>query len=345
MRVWNWAKNDNGEAELTIYGPIRSEAYWDSDVTLTDFYKEMCAIGSVDKIVVRINSRGGEVDPAMGIYNLLKESTAKITVIIDGYAASAATLIAMAGDEIKIPKAAIFMIHDPSGYGRGTAKDFRKAADNLDKYKACIIAAYKEKTGKSEEELWRMMEDESYMTGEEAVKEGFCTELIESDKDISISNEGIVFVNRAEAGRIPMKRRTEQPENHIQKETGKEKNDMDIKDKKMLEAAYPELVKEIRDDAAAEERARIKDIEDMTPAGFEDMATKAKFEDVSDSKTYMKAVVAETKKQNKQFAEDRAKELSASNTDKVKDQAPVDESGEDSFDRILDELEKEGGAE
>lgn len=148
---WNFqpASGDN-PPELILYGDIASETWWGDEVTPRQFTEELDALGAVPEIVVRINSGGGDVFAANAIYTRLKDNAAKITVKIDGWAASAATIIAMAGDSIEIPGNGVFMVHDPAlgllGYFNET--ELAKMTDELKVIKQSIVNAYTLKTGK-----------------------------------------------------------------------------------------------------------------------------------------------------------------------------------------------------
>lgn len=145
---WNFqpASGDN-PPELILYGDIASETWWGDEVTPRQFTEELDALGAVPEIVVRINSGGGDVFAANAIYTRLKDNAAKITVKIDGWAASAATIIAMAGDSIEIPGNGVFMVHDPAlgllGYFNET--ELAKMTDELKVIKQSIVNAYIEK--------------------------------------------------------------------------------------------------------------------------------------------------------------------------------------------------------
>lgn len=142
---WNFqpASGDN-PPELILYGDIASETWWGDEVTPRQFTEELDALGAVPEIVVRINSGGGDVFAANAIYTRLKDNAAKITVKIDGWAASAATIIAMAGDSIEIPGNGVFMVHDPAlgllGYFNET--ELAKMTDELKVIKQSIVNAY-----------------------------------------------------------------------------------------------------------------------------------------------------------------------------------------------------------
>ncbi len=161
-----------GAAEIIIYDEI---GYF--GVTAKDFLDELNALGVVAEISLRINSPGGEVSAGTAIYNALRRNSARITVTIDGLAASMASVVAMAGDVIIMPENALMMIHDPSALVWGTAEDFKKVADVLDKWKSGIVAAYRNKTGLDGAEIETLMAAETWFTAAEAVAKGFADQV------------------------------------------------------------------------------------------------------------------------------------------------------------------------
>ncbi|SMC38489.1 head maturation protease, ClpP-related [Papillibacter cinnamivorans] len=134
-------------------------------------------------ITVWIDSYGGSVFAATGIYNALQEHKADVTVKIDGKAMSAATIIAMAGKDILMSPTAMMMIHNPLTEAYGYASDLRKTADVLDEVKDAIINAYQLKTGRSRAKLSEMMNGETYMSAKTAIKEGFATGMLYADSE------------------------------------------------------------------------------------------------------------------------------------------------------------------
>ncbi|MDG6894530.1 ClpP-like prohead protease/major capsid protein fusion protein [Volucribacter amazonae] len=143
-------------------------------VTAKAFSKELTALGKdLEQLDIHIHSPGGDVFEGIAIYNLLKNHPAKKTVYIDGLAASMASVIAMAGDEIIMPENAMMMIHKPWGVQGGDAEEMRKYADLLDKVEHILIPAYAEKTGKSHQELAEMLACETWLNGRECVEQGF----------------------------------------------------------------------------------------------------------------------------------------------------------------------------
>ncbi|AHG83085.1 ATP-dependent protease [Bibersteinia trehalosi USDA-ARS-USMARC-189] len=165
----------NDTAEISIYDEI---GFW--GVTAQQFAKDLKALGNnLKQINLHIHSPGGDVFDGIAIYNLLKNHPANKTVYIDGLAASMASVIAMAGNEIIMPENAMMMIHKPWGIQGGDADDMRKYADLLDKVESTLIMAYVAKTGKSETDLAEMLKEETWLTGKECVEQGFADKLAE----------------------------------------------------------------------------------------------------------------------------------------------------------------------
>ena len=132
----------------------------------------------------------------LAIYNLLKQHDGKITVYVDSWAASAASIIAMAGDEVYMPKTSMMMIHDPWTMAVGDAAEMTKTAEMLDQIKSALIPAYTDKTGLSDEEIGAMMEGETWMTGAEAADKGFAT-LIDGEAKQTTSNSAMPWIKNA----------------------------------------------------------------------------------------------------------------------------------------------------
>lgn len=162
--------------EIILYGDIGF------DVTARGFSDEMKALGKVKDIDLRINSFGGDVFDGVAIYSRLKESGANITVHIDGIAASAASVIAMAGSSIRIAEAGFVMIHDAWAVAVGNAADMRKQADRLEAVSAQIAGIYQRRTGQEMEQIREWMAAETEFNAEEAVEAGFATEVFEAER-------------------------------------------------------------------------------------------------------------------------------------------------------------------
>lgn len=167
--------------EVMIYGPI-GEDYFGEGISGKTFAKELKALGNVRTIDLRVDSPGGSVTDARTIYTLLAEHPAKVNVFIDGYAASAASFISMAGDEISIAEGGFFMIHEARGVARGTADDMARAATLLKTISDTIAQTYVARTGQSKAQVAKWMAAETWFTGAEAVAAGFATKLMENKR-------------------------------------------------------------------------------------------------------------------------------------------------------------------
>ena len=165
----------NDTAEISIYDEI---GFW--GVSAASFAQDLKDCGNnLKQINLHIHSPGGDVFDGIAIYNLLKNHPANVTVYIDGLAASMASVIAMAGNEVIMPENAMMMIHKPWGIQGGDAEDMRKYADLLDKVENTLIPAYASKTGKTPEELAEMLSAETWLTAKECVEQGFADKLAE----------------------------------------------------------------------------------------------------------------------------------------------------------------------
>jgi len=154
-------------AEIVIYDEIGAFG-----IPAKAFLDELKALGRVAELTVRINSPGGSVFDGVAIYNALKRHDAAITVWIDGIAASIASMIAMAGDEVVMPENAMLVLHDPSGVVAGTASDMRAMAEALDRMKAGMVAAYRDKSGRDDAEIEALMAAETWLSAHEAIDLG-----------------------------------------------------------------------------------------------------------------------------------------------------------------------------
>lgn len=180
LPFWNFKNSEVNEEEidLRIDGDIAmDDDFWSmlfgiESVTPKGFMAELSQHKGKD-INVWINSYGGDVYAASRIYTALREHKGKVKVKIDGVAISAASVIAMAGDEILMSPTSILMIHNPWGNFQGEARDLRHGADVLDEVKETIINAYQLKTGKSRAKISQMMNEETWMSAKKAVSEGF----------------------------------------------------------------------------------------------------------------------------------------------------------------------------
>lgn len=352
-KFWNFIPaTDTKPPELLLYGAISSQqSWWEDRVTPGKFNQELAALGEdVPEIVVRINSGGGDVFAANAIYTRLKDHSAKITVKIDGWAASAATIIAMAGDTIKIARNGVFMIHDPAMTVWDTfkAEDFEKMAEELKVIKQSIVNTYAMKTGRPEQEISDFMAEEKWWTGDAAVENGFCDELMFEESKTVVENANRIVVNTIPIDISGFKTvpkalldSKDYPQNNKQEK--EEEKRMEPKDTittiDALKAAYPGLVADIENAAKKEERERIKGIMDMVPDGYESIAEDAMFQNPVTAEAVAVKIIAEQKKQGGKYLEDRRTDAENSGANGVGTAAQIDgREGEDPFNAAIDRL-------
>lgn len=188
MRFWRFLGKSDNEVELRIDGEIVD----DDDAWLYEWlgishaapntFRQELAQHKGKNLTVWIDSIGGVVWAAAGIYNALKEHKGKVTVKIDGKALSAASIIAMAGDEVLMSPAAVMMIHNPWVRAAGDAAELRHMAGVLDEIKAAIINAYQLKTGRPRDEISRLMDEETWMSARKAVELGFADGILYTEE-------------------------------------------------------------------------------------------------------------------------------------------------------------------
>lgn len=359
-KFWDFVPGTAGKPpELILYGTISShQSWWEDRVTPAQFNRELAALGEdVPEIVVRINSPGGDVFAANAIYTRLKDHGAKVTVKVDGWAASAATIIAMAGDTISIPRNGIFMIHDPAMTVWDTfrAEDFEKMAQELKVIKQSIINAYSLKTGRTADEISGFMAEETWWTGDEAVENGFCDELMFEEAQTVIENAGRIIVNSVPIDMGSFKtvpklllnnpavpgslQNGRQPENKTKKEERKMEPKDEITTVEALKEAYPGLTAAIEDNARREERSRIKDLEDVAVGGFEEIVHNAKFINPVSAGEMALQIVMEQKKQGGAYLKNREEDVKDSHVSDVGAEAG-EKGGEtkDPFNEAIDHL-------
>ena len=175
-KFWNWIRDDTGGRVLRLEGPIDSESFWGDEITPKMFRDELEA--EEGDLTVWINSPGGNVFAAAEIYTMLQEYKGAVTVKIASIAASAASVVAMAGKKVLMSPTALLMIHDPSTIAMGNAKDMEKAIETLGEVKESIINAYAAKSGMRRSKIAEMMSNETWMNAKKAVELGFADEVL-----------------------------------------------------------------------------------------------------------------------------------------------------------------------
>ncbi len=174
MKTWYAIRARGTGAEVAIYDEIGAHG-----VSAKGFLAELGALPEGTPIDLRLNSPGGSVFDAVAIHNAIKRHEGTVTVWIDGIAASAASYVAMAGDEVVMPENAFLMIHDPAGLVMGTAEDMRAMAGALDKVGDSLAAGYAAKSGRTAEEIAALMAAETWLDAAEALALGFADRLAE----------------------------------------------------------------------------------------------------------------------------------------------------------------------
>jgi len=178
-------------AEIRIYDEI---GFWGTDAK-TFIAQLDTAAASATEVIVAVNSPGGDVFDAFAIYNALRRHAGKVTARVDGVAASAAGLVVMAGDQVVMPENAMLMIHNPWTIALGSAADLRSTADMMDKARDGILAAYRRKSGQTDEQLTAMMDAETWLTALEAQSLGFC-DVIEEPVRLAASTNAAGLLAR-----------------------------------------------------------------------------------------------------------------------------------------------------
>ena len=310
---------DDEKAELLLYGDIAERSWWDDAATPKKFAEDLAALGAVKEITVYINSGGGDVFAAQAIGNMLERNSATVIAHIDGLCASAATIVACHADKVVAAADASYMVHPPS---MGvcdylTAEDMRNCLKALDTIRGNIVALYAKTTGKSEDECGTWMDETNWWTAAQAKENGFVDEVDDEETDTVVENRnGMLFVNSIGMG-LPFDKAPDFVKSRMGAKTPggfsnatnnpgqtgtQEEEAMEIKNKDDLMKAYPDMVNEIRKDAAIDainrERARIKDIQDMTLPGMEQVMQDALYgEHPMDATAYAKEVAKAAKKQ------------------------------------------------
>lgn len=206
-KFWNWKNRtvlnqetnlEQVERVLFLNGTIAEDSWFDDDVT-PQLFKEELVSGSGD-ITVWINSPGGDCVAAAQIYNMLREYEGNVTVKIDGIAASAASVIAMAGDKVLMSPVSMMMIHNPMTIAFGDSGEMQKAIDMLKSVKDSIINAYEIKTGLSRTKLAHLMDAETWMDAGKAVELGFADKIIKRNgavEDLEIPQVTMLYSKAA----------------------------------------------------------------------------------------------------------------------------------------------------
>jgi ATP-dependent Clp protease protease subunit len=223
-KFWNWKNQvEANEADrvLELYGTIAEESWFDDDITPALFREEL--FGGSGSITVWINSPGGDCIAASQIYSMLMDYKGEVTVKIDGLAASAASVIAMAGTKVLMAPTALMMVHNPATFASGDHEDMKKAIEMLSEVKESIINAYEIKTDLSRAKLSHLMDSETWMNANKAVELGFADGIIEDEKKFSPAISAYAFSRKAVAVNLLNKiaDKAKEPVSETEKPTGR----------------------------------------------------------------------------------------------------------------------------
>ena len=212
-KFWDWVKNEDGARTLRLDGAIAEESWLGDEVTPKQFRSEL--LSAEGDVTVWINSPGGDVFAASQIYTMLMEYKGKVTVKIDGIAASAASVIAMAGGEVYMSPVSMLMLHNPMTIAIGNVGEMQKAIDMLDEVKESIINAYELKSGLSRSRISHLMDAETWLNAKKAVELGFADAVMYAENDglPPGAQDGLIFSRQAVTNSILKK--LPQPEKTI----------------------------------------------------------------------------------------------------------------------------------
>lgn len=304
-KFWNVASLSEDEGEITLYGDVLSKRmydWWTGElvpglyITPEGFMEDLALVKDKKNITVKINSCGGDLYTGLAIHNALKGLTANVKTVVEGIAASAASVIAMAGDSVEVYPGSLIMIHGVSirNYGDINLQDVQKMERMIDANEKAIAAIYNQRTGIDTEEIRTMMAEEKWMTGEEAVEKGFADKICEEKNTVDIgmsSNKKILMVNgishdtfgfrnmpefriiaQNSAKSVPVPVADSNP-NELKEEGGKKHMTFDE-----LRTQEPDLVTQIQNEAVAIERQRMKDIDSIAASiPDQEMVNEAKY--------------------------------------------------------------------
>lgn len=375
MSFWRFIENaatetKEAEIELRIEGDIVDDEWawlyewFGIQATSPNAFRNELAKYAGKNITVWIDSYGGSVFAAAGMYNALmehKKAGAKVTAKIDGKAMSAATIPFMAGDERLMSPMAMFMMHNPLLEVYGYASELRKAADVLDEVKETIINSYQLGTGRSRAKISTMMDDETYMSARTAIKEGFATGMLYAGGEggapgteptnlmysrlavVNAANTSVRdFLEMAKNKNLQIdaeQAQAPEPSPEANKNNMGGNEQMEIKTTEDLKKEYPELVAQIEASAKAEgvkegtgtgaqaERDRIKAIDEISPAIDPALVNKAKYEEPLTAEQLALAAVKNDAGKGTKYLADAAADAGASGSDKVEGQPQGDAPG------------------
>lgn len=226
-KFWNWVKDEKSDTRTLYFnGAIAEESWFGDEITPKAFKSELES--SQGDIVIWLNSPGGDCIAASQIYSMLMNYKGDITVKIDGIAASAASVIAMAGTNVLMAPTALMMIHNPLTVAIGDSEEMKKAIDMLSEVKESIINAYEIKTSLSRTKLSNLMDAETWLNANKALELGFADGILKDEKKVQLSDEVTYAFSRKAVtnsllDKMVVKKATKTNKNQISIETLKER--------------------------------------------------------------------------------------------------------------------------
>ena len=293
IKFWNVASTGDDEGEITLYGDVVSRQpvdWWTGEpepglyIAPESFMEDLAAVKGKSNITIKINSCGGDLYTGIAIHNAIKGLTGHKVVVVEGIAASAASVIACAGDEVQVYPGSMVMIHGVAGllYDYYTLADLKKLQKDFDASERAIAEIYHAKTGIEVDQLRSMMTRETWMVGQEAVDNGFADTLLEGDgPDVSVSADKQVLLvagirhNIKGLHNVPSTIRINSihaapaagNKHAAAKNDGPKKEDNKTMTLEEMRAQHPDLVAQIEQQAVsnaiAQERARIEAIDSI----------------------------------------------------------------------------------
>lgn len=277
LKFWNLVKNEEEKtAELILYGSIGSDEYWD-DISDKVFKQDIENLGDVENIILHINSPGGSVFSAVAIANTLKNHKAKVTANIDGLAASAATIITSACDTVRMPKNALFMIHNPITFAYGNNQEMQKTVEMLDKVKNSIIETYLSKTKADKKTLSELMDNETWMDAETAKEYGFVDEIVNEEVGKEFVENKLIINNMAfDISKFKNFKKAKDIVIDNKKKTKEVKMTLEEL-KNQFPDLYDYVLNEGKKIGKEEERERLKAIDDIGVNNYSELIENAKY--------------------------------------------------------------------
>lgn len=344
-KFWKFCNQMGNTVELLLYGDISQTSWWGDEVTPRQFAEELAGLGALDKIVVRINSGGGDVFAAQAIGNQLEQHPAEVTAKIDGLCASAATIVACHCGKVIAANDSTYMVHPVrmGAYGYYNAEELKKYIEALDAIRESITGLYAKKTGREKDEVAGWMDETKWWTAQQAKENGFIDELVDDAEETVVENrDGMLFVNSVNM-HLPFDKAPDFVQSSkaaktaadcfVNKNCHKEVKNManEIKTVDELRGAYPALVDQIEQAAALRatnaERQRIRDIEEMALPGSEQITNEAKYDKPMSASDYAKAAMKNAKEQGAAWLNTMQQGANASGVNSV-GSAPAPTGGE-----------------